>query len=252
MVGRKPNLGVYSVATPPPRALLGIIGIPLSRPAGSPGDTAGVALMPAPGNAEPTWLNAGAAAAQLCGTERVPSEAARPKPAVIWALPTPEPKAPFPELKPSPKVKLNIRIWLARTADLGPRDPPSEPAEPIAERPRVDIDVAEPAPDARPMPEVNAVDDGVTIDNNDSGDADGEDDIEEAIEASSASASGATTVVSGVDIAVVNGATVCAPVPTAALTAWATASDCAATPAGLVVCAGTVNGLSTEAACAAA
>ncbi len=155
-------------------------------PTGSPGDTAGVALTLAPGNAEPTWLNAGAAAAQLCGTESVPSEAARPTPAVTWALPRPEPK-------PLPRVNPNIRIWLARTADLGPTDPTSEPAEPIAERPRVDIDVAEPVPEARLMPEVSAVDDDVRVVNSDSGDADDEDDIEEAIEASSAIASGATT-----------------------------------------------------------
>ena len=82
MVGRKPNLGVYAVGTPEPRVVLGSIGIPLSMLTGSPGDTAGVALTPAPGNVEPTWLNAGAAAAQLCGTERVPSEAPRPIPAV--------------------------------------------------------------------------------------------------------------------------------------------------------------------------
>ena len=82
MVGRKPNLGVYAVGTPVARVALGSIGIPLSMPTGSPGDTAGVALTLVPGNAEPTWLNAGAAEAQLCGTESVPSEAARPTPAV--------------------------------------------------------------------------------------------------------------------------------------------------------------------------
>ena len=64
-----------------PRVALGSIGIPLSMPSG-PAGTAGVALAPEPGNAEATWLNAGAAEAQLCGTESVPSEAARPRPAV--------------------------------------------------------------------------------------------------------------------------------------------------------------------------
>src|SRR5262249_20432207 len=96
--------------------------------------------------------------------------------------------------------------------------------------------------------------------NSDSGDADDEDDIEEAIEASSASASGAQAGVSGVDsaklsgvdIAVVNDATVCALVPAGGLSAWATAADCPANTAGLVVGAGTANGLSTDAACAAA
>ena len=81
IVGRKPNLGVYAVGPPIPRIALGSIGIPLSMPPGSP-DIAGVALGLAAGNAEPTWLNAGAAEAQLCGTESVPSEAARPRPAV--------------------------------------------------------------------------------------------------------------------------------------------------------------------------
>jgi hypothetical protein len=126
--------------------------------------------------------------------------------------------------------------------------------------PRVDIDVADPVPEARPTPEVSAVDADVTVANSDIGDADDEDDIEDAIEASSVSASGVATVVSGVDIAklsglgiaVVNGATVCAHVPAEVVKAWATASDCAANPAGPVVGAGTVNGLSTDATCAAA
>ena len=60
-----------------PRVALGSIGIPLSVPTGSPGDTAGVALTLVAGNAEPTWLNSGAAEAQLCGTESVASGAAR-------------------------------------------------------------------------------------------------------------------------------------------------------------------------------
>lgn len=80
-MGRKPNLGVKTVGASIPRVALGRIGIPLSMLSG-PAATAGVALTPPPGNVEPTWLNSGAAAAQLCGTERVPSEAVRPIPAV--------------------------------------------------------------------------------------------------------------------------------------------------------------------------
>lgn len=247
-MARKPNLGVYVVGPPVARVVLGSIGIPLSAPSG-PAGTAGVALALAAGNAEPTWLNAGAAEAQPCGTESVPSEAARPTPAVTWALPVPA-KAPLPEPNPLPSDSPNVRIWLARTADLGPRDPANEPADPIADRPEVDIDADEPEPETRLIP---------VVVRNDRGDVDDEDDIEEAIEASSASALGSATLVSGVDIAklsgvdiaVVNGDTVCAPVPAAVLTAWATAWDCAANPAGLVVCAGTLNGLSTDAACAA-
>jgi len=151
-----------------PRIALGSIGIPLSMPSG-PAGTAGIALTLVAGNAEPTWLKAGAAEAQLCGTESVPSEAARPIPAVTWALPTPDaPKVPVPGLKPLPSVNPNIRIWLARTADLGPRDPTSEPAEPIAERPKVDIDVAEPPPEARLITEVSAVDDVGVVSSDDS------------------------------------------------------------------------------------
>ena len=258
-MGRKPNLGVYAVGPPIPRIALGSIGIPLSMPPGSP-DIAGVALGLAAGNAEPTWLNAGAAEAQLCGTESVPREAACPAAAVTWALPIPgPPNPPVHEPKPLFSVNPNIRIWLAKTALLGPRDPPSEPAELIAEKPNVDIDAAELVPETRLIPEVSAVDDDVRVVTSVRGEADDEDDIEEAMEASSASASGAKPLtgadsakLSGVDIAVVNGATVCAPVPAEVLIAWATASDCAVNPAGLVVGAGTVNGLSTDAACAAA
>lgn len=82
-MGRKPNLGVKVVGASIPRVAFGRIGIPLSMLSG-PAATAGAALTPAvaAGNVEPTWLNSGAAAAQLCGTERVPSEAVRPIPAV--------------------------------------------------------------------------------------------------------------------------------------------------------------------------
>jgi hypothetical protein len=65
----------------------------------------------------------------------------------------------------------------------------SELAEPIAERPNVDIDADEPAPEARLVPEVSAVDDDVRVVNSDSCDVDDEDDIDEAAEASPGSAS---------------------------------------------------------------
>ena len=48
------------------------------------------------------------------------------------------------------------------TLAVGPTDWMSEPAEPIAEMPEVDIDAAaEPAPDTRLVPDVNAVDEVV-------------------------------------------------------------------------------------------
>jgi hypothetical protein len=125
-------------------------------------------------------------------------------------------------------------------------------AEPIAERPNVDIDADEPAPEARLVPEVSAVADDVRVVNSDSCDVDDEDDIDEAAEASpgSASVSGVDNAEpSGVDITVVNGATVCALVPAEVVTAWTTAAAWAANPAGS---AGMVNALSTDAACAAA
>jgi hypothetical protein len=81
-VGRKPNLGVKVVGASIARVAVGRIGgIPLSMLSGGAA-TAGVALTLAPANVEPTWLNSGAATAQLWGTERVPSEAVRPMPAV--------------------------------------------------------------------------------------------------------------------------------------------------------------------------
>ena len=186
-----------------PRVALGSIGIPLSMPPGPPGTTAGVALTLAPGNAEPTLLNAGAAEAQLWGTESVPSEVARPRPAVTWALPRPEPK-PLPNSNPI------VRNCWTKTPAVGPTDRTSELAEPIAEMPKVDIDADEPVPEARLVPELSAVDDDVRVANSDIGDVDDEDDIDEA--ASPGSASGPAAVV---DIAVVNGATVCALVPAA-------------------------------------
>jgi hypothetical protein len=154
-----------------------------------------------------------------------------------------------------PSANPNVRNWLAKTPAVGPADWMSELAEPIAERPNVDIDADEPAPEARLVPEVSAVDDDVRVVNSDSCDVDDEDDIDEAAEASpgSASVSGVDNAKpSGVDITVVNGATVCALVPAEVVTAWTTAAAWAANPAGLVVCAGVVNALSTDAACAAA
>jgi hypothetical protein len=63
--------------------------------------TAGVALALAAGSAEPTWLTAGAAEAQLCGTESGPRRAARPTFAVMLTLPiSGAAKTPVPELKP--------------------------------------------------------------------------------------------------------------------------------------------------------
>ena len=234
-----------------PRIALGSIGIPLSAPAGPPSMTAGAALTLAAGNAEPTLLNAGAAEAQLWGTESGPRKAARPTPAVTSAPPIAG--APLPSVNP------NIRIWLAKTPAVGATDRTSELAEPNAEMPKVDIDADEPAPEARLVPEVSAVDDDARVVISDSGDVDDEDDIDEAAEASPGSASDAA-VVSGADstelsepfIAVINGATVCAAVPAKVLVAWATAEAIEPTASTAVISGAAVNGVNVDAVCAAA
>jgi hypothetical protein len=92
---------------PAPRAVLELasIGIPLGVPPGAPGMTAGAALALAVGSAEPTWLTAGAAEAQLCGTESGPRRAARPTFAVmVTLLISGAAKTPVPELKPWPRA----------------------------------------------------------------------------------------------------------------------------------------------------
>jgi hypothetical protein len=183
-VGRKPILSGGAIGLPVPRAALASIGIPPGMLPGPPTPTAGVAPRPLmPGNPGPTWLNAGAAVAQLGGTDNTPSEAARPIPAVTAALPMAgEPNMPVPEPTPLPSADPNLM---------------SELAEPLIDMPEVDIDADEPVPDARLVPDVSAVNDDVRVVNDESGDADDVDDIDEAVEASP-----------GVDIAVVSGDTV--------------------------------------------
>ncbi len=107
-VGRKPILSGGGIGLPVPRVALASISIPPSVPPGPPGMTAGTALALVTGNAEPTWLNTGAAVAQLCGTDKTPSEAARPTPAVTAALPMPgEANRPVPEPAPLPSADPN-------------------------------------------------------------------------------------------------------------------------------------------------
>lgn len=178
-------------------------------PPGSPG-IAEVAPALEPGNAEPMWLKAGAAEVQLCGTESVPSEAARPKPAVTAGLPIPgAPKAPVPE--PIPLFSEKPSGCLTKTPAVGTPDRMSEVAEPIDETPEADIE--EPVPEARPVSDVSAADDEVRRVIVGSDDVD-DDDIDEA-EASPGSALGAAVVSgvdtmepSGLDTVVVRGATV--------------------------------------------
>ena len=83
----------------------GHIPIPYRRTERGPGPagtTGGIVPGPLPaGNAEATWLNAGAAEVQPWGTDNAPSEAARPAVAVTAAPPMPdELNAPAPEPTP--------------------------------------------------------------------------------------------------------------------------------------------------------
>jgi hypothetical protein len=59
----------------------------------------------AAGNAEATWLNAGAAEVQLWGTDSVPSEAARPAVAVTAVPPGPD---ELTALAPEPTPGLRV------------------------------------------------------------------------------------------------------------------------------------------------
>ena len=93
----------------PPRAGVFANGAP-NGPAGPLGATGGVGPSPpAAGNAEATWLYAGAAAVQPWGTDNAPSEAARPADAVTAAPPMPdELKALAPEPRPGLSAGPNI------------------------------------------------------------------------------------------------------------------------------------------------
>ena len=99
MAGRKPSLGLAAIGAFIPRIALPSIGIPPSVPPDPPAPTAGAAPTPlAPDSVGATELNAGADEAQLCGTDSMPSEAARPTPALTAALPMPgEANMPVPE-----------------------------------------------------------------------------------------------------------------------------------------------------------
>jgi hypothetical protein len=178
------------------RCALPSIGIPLGVPPGPPAATAGAALLLMPGSAEPTWLNAGADEAQLCGTDSMPTEAARPT-AATWALLIPgAPKTLAPEPKPSPTANPNVWKWPPNPL---PAVEPNELAGPIAEMPKVDIDAAEPVPDARLPADESAVGNEARVAHDDAGDVDDEDAIDEVAEASPCTRLGVVAVVSWVD-----------------------------------------------------
>jgi len=189
-----------------------------------------------PGNAEATWLNAGAAEVQPWGTDNAPSEAARPAVADTVEPPRPdELKAPAPE--PTPVLIADPDVWklLANVPVAEPNVFISGPAEPSSEAPEVTIDADEAAPETRLVPDVTAVDDV----RDDSGDV-VDDDDENIVDASPCRAPGIAAEVSG--------DTVCAPVPAEVPAACVTAAANPANPEEFVVGSGAVKGVNVAAA----
>ena len=225
----------------PPRPAIFAAGAPNGAP-GPPGTTGGGAPSPlAAGNAEATWLNAGAAEVQPWGTDNTPSEAARPAAAVTAGPPMPgELKAPAPELTPVLSGDPNTWKPLPKALVADPNEFMSELAEPSIEMPEVAIEADEAVPETRLVPDVSAVDDDVRVVKDDSGDVDDEDNV-----------AGIAAEVSGVDSAEVSGDTVCTPVPAEVPAACVTAAASPVNPPELVVCSGIVNAVNVDAAEAA-
>jgi hypothetical protein len=175
-------------------------------PPGPPGMTGGVAPPPAAGNIEETWLNAGAAEAQPCGTDNMPSEAARPTPAVTaFPIPT-EPNMLVPEPTPPPSVDPKAWSWLLKVLAAGLTEFMSPLVELSIVMAEVPIDAPDPAPDATPVPDVRAVDEELRLDTDDSGKVDDEDDVVVAVDIAAAdNALGAAAELSGADTAEVSG-----------------------------------------------
>lgn len=198
--------------------------------------TTGVVTRAPPGNAEGTWLNAGAAEVQPWGTDIAPSDAARPAVALTVVPPMPgELNAPAPE--PSPVFITDPDIWKvwANVAVAGPNVFISEPAEPSIETPEVAIDADDAAPETRLVPDV-AADDDVRVVKEERGDVE----VEATVDANPGRAPGTAAELSG--------ATVWAPVPAEVPAACVTAAAIPATPEGLVLSSGVVNGVNADAA----
>lgn len=237
----------------PPRPAVFAIGEP-NGAAGPPGTTGDVACSSLPaGDADATWLNAGAAEVQPCGTDNPPSAADRPTSAVTAAPPMVGELNVAPE--PAPLLSADPNAWnpLPNAPVAEPIEFISEPAEPSIDMPEVSIDADEAVPDTRLVPDVNAVDDEVRVVRDDSGDVD--DDVAVAIDASPSSALGVAAEVSGVDntelsgvvTAEASGDTVCAPVPAEVPAACVTAAASPVIPAELVVSGGVVKAVNVVA-----
>ena len=216
-----------------PRGLVWLVG--------TTGETA-LGELPA-SNADATWLKAGAAEVQFWGTDKAPSDAARP--AVAVTAPPPklgEPTTPMSELKPVLSTDEYICTPVASGADEL-NEFVSGPAEPNIETPEVTIDADEAAPEARLVPDAIAVEDVVLVEAAivASGDAE---DVEDAIvDMTPCRAPGTATEVSG--------DTVCAAVPAEVPAACATAAANPARPDEppdeVVVGAGGVKGVNVDA-----
>jgi hypothetical protein len=189
--------------------------------------------IPPAGSAEATWLKAGAAEVQAWGTDKTPSEAARPEAADI--APPGEPQA----LAPTFSDDLNIGNPLPSVPAADPSDFTSGPEEPIIAIPEVSIDAEVVAPEVTPCPTASvALDDDVEAVSDDSGEVELVDDV--------ADETACTAL--GI-VAVLNCDTVCAPVPAAVPAAWVTEAPAPTAPDGLVVVsAGAVKGAITDAA----
>jgi len=198
--------------------------------------TGGATRGPPAGNAEATWLNAGAAEVQPWGTDIAPSDAARPAVAVTAVPPKPgELNAPAPE--PTPVLITDPDIWKlwANVPVAVPNAFISEPAEPSIETPEVAIDPDEAAPETRLVPDVTA-DDDVRVVKDERGDVEVEVEDDAIVDANPGSA------------AELSGATVWAPVPAEVPAACVTAAAIPANPEELVVSSGVVNGVNAAAA----
>lgn len=114
------------------------------------------------GAAEATWLKAGAAVAQFCGTDKTPSVAARPTPALTAVDPIVEVKMPL--VGPVPPVITDPNTWLPNIWVTGVTERISALAEPSEERPEAGIVADDPADVTKPVPDVSAVEDVVKAD----------------------------------------------------------------------------------------
>jgi hypothetical protein len=231
------------------------IGVPIGPVGGAPGAADGAAPSPpvAPGNAEETWLNAGAAEAQPWGTDNAPSVAALPIFAVTAVSPIPvEPNAPAPEPRPGFSADPNTWNPSPKALVVGPIEFITEAAEPS-------IDAGDAIPDTRLVPDVTAVDDVLRAVNVDNGDVDDVDDVTETADASPCTPAGIAAELSGVDNIELSGVdsaevscdTTCTPVPADVVAACVTAAANPANPLGWVVATGVANGVNVDAAAAA-